>query len=238
MRYYCSLAVCSLVLMVSFSPSLANDGKITGADQQADKPSVKVYLKVKKKFADGKHQTLSVDLFERQSGEKKRIEGGGMGDLFVEIVPHLITDTDQVANLEKLKSIPESNDRVHTFRLSNAAAEDVAQSLNKYYENERTEDGKQLGPTIQSEPVANSLIVSVNSSEQLDQLRTMIAVLDERPPMFRASLVIGKKARDGSITYISRPSVITTENSLSRVKLGENANECLEIDVTMRQSYK
>lgn len=252
MRQCFLLVACSLISLVLYSPSAANDEPSTdksGQDtaEQICKPSITVYLTLKKMLADNKHQTLSVELFEQESGEKKRIEGGSMGDLFIEIVPYLIANSEPETPQDK-----EEEERLNqehpdaaitdlVIRLSTAPALDVAETLNRYYKNEVSEDNKNAAPKISAVVLNNSLIVSTSSQAQMNQVKTMVSSLDAQPPMFKAKFILGRKEKDGSVTYISKPRILTMENLAGRLHVGqipnfEESGEGYSIEVTMRQT--
>lgn len=253
MNRCCTFVGYLLIFLISSSYSIADHNPSTpnlkqdNAERDSD-PSIRIYLTLKRMLANNKHQTLSVELFDQRHGERKRIEGGTMGDLFIDIEPYSIADIElanppenKLGQQPKLQLAEESTTN-QVFHLSNAPAIDVAKSLNEYFENEASPDGKIEAPKILPETISNTLIVSASSRAQLDQVQTMATALDTRPPMFKAKLILGRKDKDGSISYISRPHIVTTENLAGRIQVGQkpipgNPFEAYEIEVTMRHSH-
>ena len=191
-------------------------------ESDSDKPAIELYAVIKQEFANGKHKTLKVEKFKLAHGEKKRLEGDGLGDLFVDIVPYVISSDAESPKNEPALQVTEVKGKRRfriVMRLSNAPSIDIAEALNKYFENEVTE-GDNLAPVINSEVVSNSLVIVSDSEVQLKQIKTMAEALDVRPAMIKAKMLIGETGEGEKPKYLSRPHIMTLENQPGKVSIG------------------
>lgn len=251
MRELLVLITVSMVSAVTLALTTADERPVTNTlvhDKagQTKQATIKTYATVKKLLEGDKHKTLAVEMFETKSGEDRRFEGDGLGDVFVIITPYLLGEDDRTSKQPKVRreAVEDVGGNKQTklhMRLSNAAAEDVADTLNAYFKNE-VFDENNCTPEIISEVVTNSLIVRSTSETQLNHIETMISALDERPPMFKAKIMIGKTEKDGSVTCLSKPTITTIENLQGKVEIGSQSvhggwNEGYAVELTMRQVH-
>jgi type II secretory pathway component GspD/PulD (secretin) len=252
MRELLLLLSVSMISVVTLGLTTADDRPATNTlDQdkakQTEQVTIKTYATVKKLLDGDKHKTLAVEMFEIKSGENRRFEGDELGDVFVIITPYLLGEDDRTSEQPKVKreTVKDVGGQKRTqmlMRLSNAAAGDVAEALNGYFKNEVFDNNVGGAPEIVPETVSNSLIVRSGSETQMKHIETMISALDQRPPTFKAKIMIGKTEKDGSVTCLSKPTITTIENLAGRIEIGSQSvnggwQEGYAVELTMRQVH-
>lgn len=250
MRELLLLITVSMISALTLGLKTANDQPATDTidqdkAQQTEQATIKTYATVKKLLDGDKHKTLAVEMFEIKSGETKRIEGDGLGDVFVIITPYLLGEDVEASKWpqgkrEIVKGV-DGNQQTQ-MRLSNAAVADVAEALNDYFKNEVFDENVSGAPEITPIIVSNALIVRSSSESQMKQIETMISALDERPRTFKAKIMIGRTEKDGSVTCLSKPTITTIENLAGRIEIGSQSvdggwQEGYSVELTMRRSY-
>lgn len=252
MRELWLLITVSMISVLTLGLATANDQPATDTiDQdkakQTEQATIKTYATVKKLLDGDKHKTLAVEMFEIKSGANKRLEGDGLGDVFVIITPYLISEDNEASERPKLKretvkGVGGNKRTQMLMRLSNAAVGDVADALNVYFKNEVFDENVAGAPEIIPVFVNNALIVRSSSETQMNQIETMISALDERPPTFKVKMMIGRTERDGSVTCLSKPTITTIENLVGRIEIGSQSvnggwQEGYSVELTMRRAY-
>jgi type II secretory pathway component GspD/PulD (secretin) len=130
--------------------------------------------------------------------------------------------------------------KVNVYRLQNAAANDVAESVNQWLQgklksNKATVRGFICNAPviIVPDPVTNSLIVSVASDfAETADLDAMIKELDLAPRQIAVAAVI-KKTVGGQTTVLTSPSIIMLENTQGSITVSTPEGE-LTIELTAR----
>lgn len=147
----------------------------------------------------------------------------------------------QPADVALINDVCQQKERnVQVYRLSNAPADDVAESVNQWLQarlksNKATVNGFICNAPviIVPDPVTNSLIVSVASDfAESDQIDTIIHELDRAPSQIAVAAVI-KKTVGGQTTVLASPSIIVLENMTGSITVSSPEGE-LTIELTAR----
>ena len=176
----------------------------------------------------GNISTLAIQTLQSPNAEMIRLSGQELGDLFVDITPFRVENVNDASTTTSRK-LPDGTTET-TWYLSNVPAIDACHLLSEI----------ELNASISSNDVENSITAVADSVDELTKIESFLNHLDRRPGMFKAKLLIGQEAPDGSITYFSKPHIFSIDNQTSRASIGTPTNELtIELflsDVPFRES--
>ncbi len=212
----------------------------TETEQSVKSQSVDVLASIIKVLDNGKKQaTLAIKKTTLQN--KKSIRIGNLGDtgFEIEITPHIIKPSKTTTNKREIESTTTKNVNVNqddsgtlrrtvVYRLTNAPANDVAVSINNYYEKEL------MPPLVIPELVSNSLIVTSKGKTQANQVETLVKALDSQPPQVKFKIKVYNVDDNGKSILIQPPvSILTVDNLQSTTEI-HVPNTTLKIQLLAR----
>jgi hypothetical protein len=121
------------------------------------------------------------------------------------------------------KALPEKGRATRVFRLENSPAPSVASALEEFLHSEsqvRPGITPQMEMIVVPDKVRNLVVVS-GPAKFMEAIDGLIAALDTRPPMIKATCKLMEIGPDGKQRVLSRPQVMTIDGQAAFINVGE-----------------
>jgi RNA polymerase sigma factor (sigma-70 family) len=148
--------------------------------------------------------------------------GGGAGWLLHRAATTANVFAGQEATKAEARPInsrgPEEEREEHVFHLLNVAAADAANAVLRYLAEQEPELKDKA--VLRSEPITNQLRISAPAGK-FEQIQRLIKELDAEPHQIIIQALVMEVGADGEKEILSRPQIMTSDNQLAHVFVGQ-----------------